>query len=693
AVDSAGNVYVADTYNYTIRKGVPLADSAPPPKPNIVVKGMPTVRPDPVTAGNSVTVVYAIMNLGLGDAGGSQTKIQIKNSSKTEVTAPTFPAPAIKAGESVNQSSVVPLSSAIPGGIYTAYVILDNLKQLNQSDTPNDLTPGVTFTVNGSFDTLFRNSGPGNVSPPVRSSYSSLPPKEQDKDSLIVVTHGWQPKGVAASQVVGPGFSFLDEQSKLIDQLVKVEWVDDMVKDIDQSLVTKGLNNWQLFAYKWKEGASTPFPDDALRNAANEGGKLGKDIVNQGWSHVHLIAHSAGAGLIQAAAEVIKSSGVPTVVHTTFLDAYVGLDEAWRSRYGKGSDWSDSYFSDDISDRLLEAQLTGGAFPWSHNVNVTWLAPDTDKKVTKVYCAGSDLAGSGGLQITGQFPCGVRASSSHPWPHNFYQATIPPSSLNDSQAYGFPLSKEGGGWNNRGNYPKENQPVILGGTQSVGQTVLPVRTDAKLTISLLPNAKSETGMIQLFDDHFNLFTGAAIGLQSLGKSAVGAPVWLSLGMTVTNVISFVTFDAQFTSAASAAGMLSVYWNTNRLGSVDEASLLPGRHSYTLALPGTFSNGDYVLGFRLDTFTNITSSVSVTNVAFGYVGLTNPITLNITRAVTNSSPILTLTSARGYNYLVQASTNLVDWSHLAILVNTNSTVQFIDSAATSESRRYYRAVLP
>jgi hypothetical protein len=79
------------------------------------------------------------------------------------------------------------------------------------------------------------------------------------------------------------------------------------------------------------------------------------------------------------------------------------------------------------------------------------------------------------------------------------------------------------------------------------------------------------------------------------------------------------------------------------------------------------------------------------VATGFVGVTQPITLGI--SITNGTPMLQLTAATNFTYLVQSSTNLVDWTPTALLLNTNGTVQFMDSAVTNSSTRFYRAIMP
>jgi hypothetical protein len=124
-----------------------------------------------------------------------------------------------------------------------------------------------------------------------------------------------------------------------------------------------------------------------------------------------------------------------------------------------------------------------------------------------------------------------------------------------------------------------------------------------------------------------------------------------------------------------------------------AGLGRGRPSYRFPLPQAVSEGVYTLSFRLDSFSPAASSVTVTNVATGFVGLTQPITLAMLPPGSNTLPVLQLTAPAGYNYLVQSSTNLTNWVPAALLVNTNGTVLFADPTATNSNQRFYRAVMP
>ena len=139
-------------------------------------------------------------------------------------------------------------------------------------------------------------------------------------------------------------------------------------------------------------------------------------------------------------------------------------------------------------------------------------------------------------------------------------------------------------------------------------------------------------------------------------------------------------------------MLSAFWDTNDIGHIDERVAIPGSQHYTFALPTAVLSGSYVLSFRLDPFTNTQSSIVITNVSTG-LAVTQPTTLQISSNTTGARPVLVLTGPAGFNYLVQGSTNFANWDPVAVIINTNGSVPFIDPAATNFTRRFYRAVAP
>ena len=262
------------------------------------------------------------------------------------------------------------------------------------------------------------------------------------------------------------------------------------------------------------------------------------------------------------------------------------------------------------------------------------------------------------------------------------------------EGLGFTLSKEGGNWDYAiSNYQPGNSPYLLGGGPALCSSSVPIQSNPGLVFSALSSLLS--GTVYVAYKGFDLFTSLISPLNSktptLSTNTFGSPAWLSLGIAVTNRINFVRFDAGFTSATNAAGLLTVYWDTNEIGVFDETVTTPGLQTYSFVLPATYSSGNYVLGFRLDSFTNIVSSISITNVSLGFAGLTNTVTLGISRVSETNQ--LTLNGPSNYNYLVESSSNLVDWIPVAIVPNTNGSAVFSDPAATNYNRRFYRAVSP
>ena len=484
------------------------------------------------------------------------------------------------------------------------------------------------------------------------------------QDSLIVITHGWQPLGALAD----------------------VSWMEDMANAIRANLAIQGKTNWRVETYNWSFWA-WPLPETALANGNNLGSLLGMKLGHQSWDHIHLIGHSAGAQVIQAATERIKWLSPETTVHTTFLDPYIGV-RIFGQRYGLNADFAENYFSDDWTGRW-----TGTRLLHAHNVNVTQLDPDHTGGLP-VFTSGSSMPSSTPAVIASQ------EESSHPYPHDFYLSTIELRCSLEADGYGFPLSKEGGGWDNRANYQPGNDPEILGEPAArIQGFVTSVTTGTAFDFNSLANVSSDTGAsvmscaLQLSSTQsFPSQPSPTYMMQYADPlSETSNTSWLSAAVTVTSAVNFVSCDIAFTGPAYAQGLLTVYWETNVIATVDERAVLTGSPSYRFPLSDTFPAGTYALGFRLDSFTNITSSVTVTNVAAGFAGSLSPMSLDVSS--TNNGMFMTLSGPSQYNYLVEASTNLVNWTPFAILSNTNGAVQFCDPDAGNYKQRFYRAVRP
>ena len=75
----------------------------------------------------------------------------------------------------------------------------------------------------------------------------------------------------------------------------------------------------------------------------------------------------------------------------------------------------------------------------------------------------------------------------------------------------------------------------------------------------------------------------------------------------------------------------------------------------------------------------------------FLTVTEPPRLKAGARLPDGSFQLSLTGGIGFNYDVQTSPDLVGWSFLATLTNTNRTMGVIDTTTTHGTQRFYRAV--
>jgi alpha-tubulin suppressor-like RCC1 family protein len=473
---------------------------------------------------------------------------------------------------------------------------------------------------------------------------TSVPP---DVDSLVLITHGLEP-------LYG------------LNPWADIQWIYDM----RDAIRTRVPANWEVRAFDWLLGAFVPEPDVALIAGTIIGSLHGRKLKEHPWQHVHLIGHSAGSAVIEAIAQELKTSFPAPVVHMTFLDPYTSFTTlAGRDVYGANANWADNYSVFDTLD-VIGFGSTVGKLDHAFNVDVTSVAP------------------SFSIPWNGQ----QLDVSSHSYPHEFYFKSISEQNSFCGSDYGFNFSKEAGvaGWNSRP--AMGNDPTILCGTMRIDLNPNPQRIE-QLVLNGLAHAISAG--VTIAAGSFNMSKDPAPFRQAGLSESVTAlsqdAVWFAAAIPITNAVNFVQFEAVFTPRNGAEGLLSVFWNTNQIGMIDERTISTSFHPHRFALPGIFTNGLYTLSFRLDSFADTPSSITVTNVATGFVGVEQPIQLDIT-ASTNTPPILKLTGAPGFNYLLQSSSNLVDWTPTALLLNTNGTVLFADPAATNSTQRFYRAAL-
>jgi probable HAF family extracellular repeat protein len=497
--------------------------------------------------------------------------------------------------------------------------------------------------------------------------------QQQDKDSLVVITHGRIPPSV--------------------DPNVSTAWVDSMSNSVVQYMSAHNLGNWQVKGHKWIKGAKgiNNFPQDfqnILNNAKMDGINLGNSIVAAGnWTHVHLIAHSAGSELIQACSEVIRSHLQNTVtIQCTFLDPFTGIlpspSPIYNSVavYGNQADWSDDYFTVDQETGGSDWPVTQGHIDHAYAVDVTYLDPH--KTLLNGYVQVSGIV-SGACQKT---------ETTHGWPIDFYSNTISGSVSSEYLGFGFLLSKEvmGSSWSSlpTSYLPGNNLPQPLGTPDPDcvpmfrSNSGKPPSDPINMFNAGQNEVQIEEGLLQKMDTGLNM--------------SADDPAWLARFILLTNPVNYIAFDARFTTVPQGAGELSVYWDTNAIGFIDEKLVGLSTNHYVFSFPPASANSTHMLGFRLDdTATNVVTTISITNVVMAYVGVSQPFSLSFTTNTYNGLPVLQMTGEPGFNYKVQATTNIANpnWSDIAVLINSNGVVPFIDPDSTNYGTRFYRVVAP
>ena len=366
------------------------------------------------------------------------------------------------------------------------------------------------------------------------------------KDKVVVITHGWNPSG--------------DDN---------VSWVDELAESIDSH--PDKPSDWAVVARHWEEDAATGSilggernAQDALNRARALGVDLGNQLYESGVSEAHLIAHSAGSGLIQEAVNQIRvrelADGVDDasrmVIHATFLDGYTGRDRRGRDVYGAGTTWAENYFVDDIT-----GEGTEGNWQYTHNYSLEHFEPQT-----------------------------FTPGDGHKWPYLWYTRSVD-EVFPAADGHGWQLSRESGAtWAGAG---PAGHPVGNGYEPSAPSTSESV--DFKQTSYVT----SVTGTVWVDGTQLRLETGS--------------PVWIIAPVHSAGFVGFVSLDVSFTSPPGAAGVLALSWQGVLIWSLDERYAPGGFSHWTIALPGAFGPGTYDLAFRLDSFSSMQSSVTIRDV--------------------------------------------------------------------------------
>ena len=100
-----------------------------------------------------------------------------------------------------------------------------------------------------------------------------------------------------------------------------------------------------------------------------------------------------------------------------------------------------------------------------------------------------------------------------------------------------------------------------------------------------------------------------------------------------------------------------------------------------------NNGTYSM-----TVTNAVGSVTTSNVSVVVIGTVTPITLNVVSNSLANGFGLQLSGPQGSNFVIEASSDLNNWSPIYTNKAPQGTISYTDTAATNYPSRFYRARL-
>ena len=88
-------------------------------------------------------------------------------------------------------------------------------------------------------------------------------------------------------------------------------------------------------------------------------------------------------------------------------------------------------------------------------------------------------------------------------------------------------------------------------------------------------------------------------------------------------MNWLEFDYQFTDPEAAEGLLTVLWDTTNIGQIDGRIQRRGHQTFIAPVGKVYKDMTFILGFRLDSFKDTPSSVTIGNIGLYYLDPNKP----------------------------------------------------------------------
>ncbi len=460
------------------------------------------------------------------------------------------------------------------------------------------------------------------VAAPILSYDPVCPDIAASTKNLIFITNGWNDAATSTD-------SWAQQMARAV-----TSFIDDPRNGLDPS-------SWAVCAYDWHVGADTGSnfltdPPLAYYNGGQVGLVVGHSLAKDNLAYIHFIAHSAGSNVIQTAAETIAKdtayAGVPQPkIHLTFLNAYdPSGDQTPGHHYGENpndplglfdnTDWWAEQYVDTSGNGVPE--YSDATMRLTHAFNFDLSSLNTyDPYIF-------DWNGTGIQNIANELNNFIVR---HNWAYAWYQNSIiapigsaseitPPDTspitypLPDKFSYGFPFSTEGGtSYGFLRQYPINGYCLLTTETQYICPAS-PVRTMAYSDASAYTNGSAEFANPAL---NTPSLTGNVIYSDSTEILADPYPVWSKTIVTTTGTANLMRFYYHFLSPSRAQGMLTVTVDGQLVYEADESLAPAGNNQANDIWVGNLAAGQHAVVFRFDPEGNISSTVQISDVEFGF----------------------------------------------------------------------------
>ena len=461
-----------------------------------------------------------------------------------------------------------------------------------------------------------------------------VPPTQRGR--AVVITHGWN--ATASDWVLEMAGAFCR----------KLGWNGSLgpVTENGPAIVCQ-INGWDVWVVDWRldaeawrgwefVGGGLRIPLYAKINAELIGERFAFALNKWDYEHIHFVAHSAGANLIDTATRRLKVFRPTTLtIHETFLDAYDNMREL--SSYGKKADWADNYVD---TRPVFDLGKTALFLENAYSIDVT--GPTIPELTPPQDCR---IPGDGGVK---------HLTCRHSRPYRFYGLSITGMGLGSfvgdaehrqadpiysTAAMGYSLSVEGGATQDTSfkvrHTPNSTCKVIGEECHDVTSSIPSGYLYQSTPPSLIEVGSETTAAVDcVLGTDFKLFTSCTLGKplvtnfapqQIHAMSATATPgatteEHLVVNVTTTSPVNTLRFNWSF--AAAGEGLLRVFVGGNLVRQIDQRHVTPSspetEEIYIGGVGEPLPPGTHRITFRLDGFGASASGVELTDVELGLV---------------------------------------------------------------------------